>query len=371
MPRCGGCGSCRVARYGAGVVTGGLLSQVRREIRARHYSPRTEQAYAGWVRRYVRFCGVKHPREMGEREVSAFLTDLAVQRKVSAGTQNQAASALLFLYEHLFGRRLRLGDGVVRAKEPVRVPVVLSPVEVVRVVEQLQGVNRLVVGLLYGSGLRLMEALQLRVKDVDLVRGEIRVRSGKGARDRVTMLALSVADELRVHLGRVRMRWERDREAGAGGAPLPGALHRKAPGAVLDWAWQWVFPSTRRYVNAASGAVCRHHWHPSAVQKAVRAAVRAAGIPKRATCHTFRHSFATHLLEAGYDIRTVQELLGHQDVRTTMIYTHVLNRGGLAVRSPADLLVAPLPATRFLPLPLPSLRPHSAEVHPSNPPQNP
>jgi integron integrase len=361
--------SRRLPRYAASVVTGGLLSQVRREIRVRHYSRRTEQAYAAWVRRYVQFCGVRHPRDMGEREVAEFLTDLAVQHNVSAGTQNQAASALLFLYEHLFGRRLRLGDGVVRAKEPVRVPVVLSPAEVVQVVEQLQGVNRLVAGLLYGSGLRLMEALQLRIKDVDLVRGEIRVRGGKGARDRVTMLALSVADELRVHLGRVRMRWERDRAAGAGGAPLPGAMHRKSPGAVLDWSWQWVFPSTRRYVNAASGAVCRHHWHPSAVQKAVRAAVRAAGIPKRATCHTFRHSFATHLLEAGYDIRTVQELLGHRDVRTTMIYTHVLNRGGLAVRSPADLLAAPLPVTRFLPLPSPP--PHSAHPPPRDPPQNP
>ncbi len=315
-----------------------LLTRLRRAIRARHYSRRTEQAYVRWVRQFVRFHGLRHPRELGAAEVEAFLSDLAVRGRVSAGTQNQAASALLYLYERVLDRPLGRVGGVVRAKEPVRVPVVLTPAEVRAVLGCLSGVNRLVVTLLYGAGLRLMEALQLRVKDIDLERREIRVRRAKGGRDRVTMVPEVAVGALRAQLRAVWGRHQRDLAGGAGGVTLPGALHRKLPGAVVEWPWQWVFPASRRYRDRASGAWCRHHWHPTTVQRAVRAAVREAGLTKRATCHTFRHSFATHLLEAGYDIRTVQELLGHRDVRTTMIYTHVLNRGGLAVRSPADMV---------------------------------
>jgi len=315
---------------------GGLLAEVRRAIRVRHYSRRTEEAYVRWVRQYVRFHHLRHPGDLGEADVGAFLADLAVRARVSASTQNQAASALLFLYNAVLGLPMRRVEGVVRAREPVRVPVVLTPEEARRVLDELRGVNRLVVELLYGSGLRLLEALRLRVKDVDFGRAEIRVREGKGGRDRVTMLARATADGLRVHLDGVRQLHARDLATGGGGVPLPGALHRKLPWAVRDWVWQWVFPAGRRRRDARSGAVCRHHWHATNVQRAVRAAVIASGLPKRATCHTFRHSFATHLLESGYDIRTVQELLGHRDVRTTMIYTHVLNRGGLGVRSPMD-----------------------------------
>jgi integron integrase len=318
-----------------------LLGELRRVVRARQYSRRTEQAYVLWVRRYVRFHGRRHPRELDESHVAAFLTSLAVEGRVSPATQNQAAAALLFLYRHLVGRPLRGLEGVTRTRVPVRVPTVLTRAEVDRVLGAMSGVNRLVGTLLYGSGPRLLEAAQLRVKDVDFARGEVRVRAGKGRKDRVTMLPAVLQGPLQAHLERVRAVWQRDRAAGAGSAPLPGALHRKLPGAGADWAWQWVFPASRRYVDRASGALCRHHWHPTAVQKAVRRAAVACGLPKRVTCHTFRHSFATHLLEAGYDIRTVQELLGHTDVRTTMIYTHVLNRGGLGVRSPADMDVIP------------------------------
>jgi integron integrase len=230
-----------------------------------------------------------------------------------------------------------VGDlGIVRVRRSLRVPVVLTPDEVHRVLGGITGVNRLVAELLYGSGLRVGEAVALRVKDVDAARGEIRVRDGKGRRDRVTMLARATVAPLEGHLTRVRLRWERERRTEGGGVPLPGALHRKIPSATTEWSWQWVFPGTHRHRDPATGLVFRWHWHPSAVQRAVREAVRSCGITKRATCHTFRHSFATHLLEGGYDIRTVQELLGHRDVRTTMIYTHVLNRGGLGVRSPLD-----------------------------------
>jgi integron integrase len=313
----------------------GLLAEVRRVIRLRHYSRRTEQAYVHWVGRFVRFAGLRHPRELGDRDVAAFLTDLAVRGRVSAATQNQALAALLFLYRHVLSRPVT-GDGIVRARPSARVPVVLTPDEVHRVLGAMAGTNRLVAELLYGSGLRLGEAVTLRVKDVDLARAEIRLRDAKGRRARVTMLARSTAGALEAQLARVNARWGAEAAAGGGGVPLPGALHKKIPAATFEWAWQWVFPGTHRHRDPATGRLFRWHWHPSAVQRAVCAAVRSAGITKRATCHTFRHSFATHLLEGGYDIRTVQELLGHKDVRTTMIYTHVLNRGGFGVRSPMD-----------------------------------
>src|SRR6266704_6615917 len=316
-----------------------LLGRVRAAVRARHYSPRTEDAYVGWVKRFVVFHGRRHPDELGEGDVRAFLDHLAEHDGVSASTQNQAVAALLFLYEAVLGRRLALSpQGIVHAKELHRLPVVLSREEVRAVLAQLNGGSRLVGLLLYGSGLRLLECLSLRVKDVDFHRGEVRVRGGKGGVDRVVPLPLVVQGPLADHLARWRARHGRDVQGGGGRVPLPGALERKVSGAADDWAWQWVFPAARIHHDRVSGEERRHHLHESAIQRAVRDAVRAAGIPKRATCHTFRHSFATHLLESGADIRTVQELLGHRDVRTTMIYTHVLNRGGLGVRSPADTL---------------------------------
>jgi len=312
------------------------LGELRRVLRARHYSRRTEEAYVGWVRRYVRYSGLRHPKDLGEADVTRFLTDLAVNARVSAATQNQASAALGFLYEHLVGRRLALGS-VIKAKGPKRLPVVLTRAEVALVLGRMRGVNKVIADLLYGSGLRLLEALRLRVKDIDFSRREIVVRRGKGARDRVTILAESCRAELQTQLAVVEMMHRRDLARGGGSVLLPGAFGRKSPEASRDWAWQWVFPARRIHRDPISKAPRRDHWHPSGVQRAMREAVREAGIPKRATCHTLRHSFATHLLEAGYDIRTVQELLGHRDVRTTMIYTHVLNRGGLGVRSPADL----------------------------------
>ena len=316
-----------------------LVVRMRRLIRARHYSPRTEQAYVAWVRRYVVFYGGRHPARMGGVEVGQYLTSLATEGRVSAATQNQASSALLFLYREVLGRELRVPGGVLRAKVTRSLPVVLTLEEVQAVCWQLHGTYRLVALVLYGSGLRLLECLELRVKDVDLARREIRVRRGKGGRDRVTVLPEMVGAKLRTHLNRVRVRFERDVATGGGAVVMLEALERKYPRASREWAWQYVFPATRVYRDSATGELRRHHLHETAVQRAVRAAVIGSGIPKRASCHTFRHSFATHLLESGYDIRTVQELLGHRDVRTTMIYTHVLNRGGLGVRSPADSLV--------------------------------
>jgi len=308
-------------------------------VRARHYSPRTEQSYVNWVKRFVVFHGRRHPALLGEVEVQAFLSHLAERRRVSASTYNQALAALLFLYEAVLGRRLRLSPaGVVHAKEPRRLPVVLSRDEVRLVLGELRGVSRIVGLLLYGAGLRLLECLTLRVKDVDFQRGEIRVRRGKGGVDRVAPLPLAVRGLLGEHLARWRMEHERAAAVGGGRVALPGALECKVPAAAAEWAWQWVFPASRVCRDPATGEPRRWHLHQSAVQRAVQAAVRRARIVKRATCHTFRHSFATHLLEAGYDIRTVQELLGHRDVRTTMMYTHVLNRGSFGVRSPADTL---------------------------------
>lgn len=323
-----------------------LLARLRAALRTRHYSARTETAYADWVRRYVHFHGLRHPSALGPREVGQFLSHLAVAKGVSASTQNQALAALAFLYREVLGAPLSPVDGVVRAKRPARLPTVLTRDEVRSVLAALRAEGRrgtngatwLVASLLYGAGLRLSEALCLRVKDVDAAQHEILVRGGKGDRDRRTVLPASLLAPLSAHLGQVRRLHERDRSAGGGRVALPGAFARKAPGAAPAWEWQWVFPASRRYHVAATGERRRHHLDPSSVQRAVGLAARAAGLAKRVSCHTFRHSFATHLIEAGYDIRTVQELLGHQDVRTTMIYTHVLNKGGRGVKSPADLL---------------------------------
>jgi integron integrase len=318
-----------------------LLDQVRATLRVRHGSRRTEKAYVAWIRRFILFHGKRHPAEMGGAEVTQFLSALAVQRNVAASTQNQALSALLFLYRDVLGQELPWLDEIVRARRPERIPVVLSRSEVHAIIGSLDGPVRLLVLLLYGSGLRLLEALRLRVKDVDFARSQITVRSGKGDRDRVTMLPTSLALDLAKHLDTVRDLHEADLRAGAGWVELPWALTRKYPNAGREWGWQWVFPATRTYRHTETGQRRRHHLHESVLQRAVKAAVRRNGIAKRATCHTFRHSFATHLLEDGSDIRTVQELLGHRDVTTTMIYTHVLNRGPAGVRSPADRLLHP------------------------------
>ena len=315
-----------------------LLDRVREAIRLRHYSRKTEKAYTGWIRRFILFHGKRHPSLMGETQVTAFLSHLAVDRGVSASTQNQALSAILFLYEHVLGMELEWLEGVVRAKAPPRLPVVLTRAEVRGILNVLEGAPSLVGTLLYGSGLRLLECLRLRVKDLDFGCGEIVVRGGKGDRDRRTMLPTGVRAALSEHLRRVRTQHETDRAGGAGWVELPGALARKYPSAGREWAWQWVFPATRFYRDAHTGQQRRHHLHETVMQRAMRIATLRAGTTKHATCHSFRHSFATHLLEDGYDIRTVQELLGHRDVSTTMIYTHVLNRGGRGVLSPADRL---------------------------------
>lgn len=318
-----------------------LLQVLQSKLRLGHYSLRTVQAYSGWVRRYVRFHGFRHPRELGEAEVAAFLNDLAERRRVAASTQAQALSALLFLYREALGQPLGDLGRLVRARPPDRLPVVLSRGEVALVLGELQGVYWLVGMLLYGAGLRLREAVTLRVKDLDLERGEIRIRRGKGQKDRVTVLPRSLQAPIRTHLTGVRRLHGRDLEAGWGRVELPGALAAKLPRAAGEWPWQWVFPATRTYRDRATGERRRHHLHPTAVQRAMSGAVRRAGLSKRASCHTLRHSFATHLLESGADIRTVQELLGHRDVSTTMVYTHVLNRGAGGVRSPADQLGSP------------------------------
>jgi len=313
-----------------------LLDQLRDRIRLKHYSIRTEQAYADWVRRFVIFSGKRHPRELGQAEVEAFLTHLAVAGRVSASTQNQAESALLFLYKEVLGVELPWLDGVETAKRPARLPVVLTRVEVRSVLVRTSGTPGLVLRLLYGSGMRILEALRLHVKDIDFERREILVRDGKGARDRVTMLPAGIALALRTHLVQVRELHRADLDDGYGAVHLPFALARKYPNAAREWGWQYVFPSRDRSVDPRSGALQRHHLGDQAVQRALRTALRASGIAKPATPHTLRHSFATHLLEDGYDIRTVQELLGHRDVATTQIYTHVLNRGPRAVLSPLD-----------------------------------
>jgi integron integrase len=313
-----------------------LLDQVRDRIRFRHYSIRTEQAYVDWIRRFIRFHGKRHPSTMGASEVERFLTDLAVVHDVSASTQNQAQSALLFLYKDVLGDELPWLDGVERARRPVRLPVVLTRQEVSAVLRCLHGTHALIGRLLYGTGMRILEALRLRVKDIEFERHAIVVRDGKGGKDRITVLPGTLLAPLRQQLRRAHAAHQADLEQGSGRAYLPHALARKYPAADREWAWQYVFPAAAQSRDPRSGIVRRHHISDQAFQRAMKQAVRDAGLTKPATPHTLRHSFATHLLESGYDIRTVQELLGHSDVRTTMIYTHVLNRGGRGVVSPLD-----------------------------------
>ncbi|MBI2314290.1 MAG: integron integrase [Betaproteobacteria bacterium] len=313
-----------------------LLDQVRTAIRALHYSLRTEQTYVHWIKRFIFFHNKRHPATMGEAEVTAYLNHLAVDCRVAASTQNQALSAILFLYKRVLGNELEWLKDLNRVKRPARLPVVLTRGEVQAVLGQLRGTKWLMASLLYGSGLRLMECLRLRVKDVDFEYRQILVRDGKGAKDRVTMLPDTVVDPLKRYLERVKGLHERDLSEGYGEVEMPFALERKYPNAGREWGWQFVFPSGNRSADPYTGVIRRHHVYPDTLQRAVKEAVRNAGITKPASCHTFRHAFATHLLESSYDIRTVQELLGHKDVSTTMIYTHVLNKGGRGVQSPLD-----------------------------------
>lgn len=313
-----------------------LLDQMRERIRVKHYSIRTEETYLHWVKRYILFHHKRHPAEMGAPEVEAFLTHLATTANVSASTQNLALSSILFLYKEVLAVDLPWLEGVTRAKKPQRLPVVMTRDEVRQVLAHMQGTHHLMASLMYGTGMRLMECVRLRVKDVDFARREILVREGKGNKDRVTMLPDSLASALQAHLEKVQRVHAQDCAEGCGDVYLPHALARKYPHAATDWGWQYVFPAATRSRDPRSDAVRRHHVNEQAYQRAIKSAVRDADINKPATSHTLRHSFATHLLESGYDIRTVQELLGHEDVATTQIYTHVLNRGGLAVRSPLD-----------------------------------
>jgi integron integrase len=313
-----------------------LLDQVRDKLRVKHYSIRTEQAYTGWIKRYIFFHGKRHPKDMGAAEIEAFLTHLAVEGNVSASTQNLAKSSLLFLYREVLEIQLPWLDNVTQAKAPKRLPVVLTVAEVQAVLAQLNGTYLLIASLLYGGGMRLMEAVRLRVKDVDFARREILVREGKGFKDRVTMLPEAVCAALQTHLVKVKALHAEDLAQGYGEVYLPFALDKKYPNAGREWAWQYIFPSKNLSVDPRSGKTRRHHLDEKGVQRAVKQAVRDADLTKPATPHTLRHSFATHLLQSGYDIRTVQELLGHSDVSTTMIYTHVLNKGGKGVVSPLD-----------------------------------
>ncbi len=313
-----------------------LLDRVRWNLRVKHYSIRTEQAYVDWIRRFILFHRKRHPKEMGEREIAEFLTHLAVEKSVSASTQNQAFSALLFLYQQVLNSKLDFIDNIQCVTRPAKVPVVFTPGEARAVLAHLKGDYRLMAELLYGSGLRLMECVRLRVKDIDFGYAHVTVRDGKGLRDRVTILPERLRRPLRVHLDRVQEIHQHDLRKGGGRVHLPFALERKYRNANRSWSWQYAFPATKVSTDPRSGEAQRHHVSEKNLQKAVKAAIDRAGIRKAASCHTFRHSFVTHLLENGYDIRTVQELLGHKDVSTTMIYTHVLNKPGVAVRSPLD-----------------------------------
>ncbi|PZD72427.1 Tyrosine recombinase XerD [Acaryochloris thomasi RCC1774] len=313
-----------------------LLDQVRDRLRVKHYAYKTEECYVNWIRRFILFHNKQHPNMMGPVEVEAFLTHLAVHDHVAASTQNQALSALLFLYRDVLHRDLGENINAIRAKRSQHLPTVLTPDEALAVIAQLSGVYRLVAQLLYGSGLRLKEALRLRVKDLDFSQNQISVREAKGSKSRFTMLPVCIADPLKEHLQGVKRLHQQDLEQGYGSVYLPYALERKYPDADRQWIWQYVFPSSQRSIDPRSQMTRRHHLNESSQQKAVKQAARKTGINKRISCHTFRHSFATHLLQNNYDIRTVQELLGHKDVKTTMIYTHVLNKGGKGVLSPLD-----------------------------------
>ena len=315
-----------------------LLDQVSDVIRLKHYSIKTEETYLNWIRRYILFHKKRHPAKMGEEEISAFLTHLAVKEKVAAATQNQALNAIVFLYREVVKRDLGEIRDITWAKRPTRLPVVFTKDEARRMLDQLEGVNWLMAGLLYGAGLRLMECMRLRVKDVDFAYKQIVVRDAKGNKDRTTMLPASVMEPLRRHMSKVKALHKAELEEGFGEVYLPFALEKKYRNASREWGWQYVFPSSKRSRDSRSGVIRRHHIAESVLQRAVKVAVRNSGIAKPASCHTFRHSFATHLLEDGYDIRTVQELLGHRNVNTTMIYTHVINKGAQAVRSPLDAL---------------------------------
>jgi integron integrase len=327
----------RATHLGADLDEHGLvLDRVRATLRARHYSPRTEKAYVAWAARFLAFCEPRLAASLGAADVTAFLSRLATRSRVSPSTQNQAFSALLFLMQDVLGLELGEIRDVIRAKRPVRVPLVLSRGEVAQVLGAMQGTPRLMAQLMYGSGLRLLECCSLRVKDVDFARHEITVRDGKGRKDRRTVLPEKLVEPLRAHLERVRRQHELDLVGGAGSVALPDALAAKYVNAPREWAWQWAFPAARLHDDRATGLRSRHHLHETVVQREFAVAVRLSRIAKPATCHTLRHSFATHLLESGYDIRTIQELLGHRDVATTMVYTHVLNRGGQGVRSPLD-----------------------------------
>jgi integron integrase len=314
-----------------------LLDQVREAIRTRHYSLRTEEAYIGWIRQYILFFRKRHPATLGPSQISAFLSHLAVKRNLAASTQNQALSALLFLYREVLDQPIDSVDGVERAKKAKRLPVVFTKAEVQTVLAHLRSDKRLMASLLYGAGLRLMECVRLRIKDVDFAQSQIIVREGKGQKDRVTMLPMLLVEPLHRQLERARVLHEMDLREGFGRVYLPHALMRKYPNADQEWGWQYVFPASKRSIDPRSGREQRHHVAETGLQKAVKVAIREAGITKPGSCHTLRHSFATHLLEAGYDIRTIQELLGHADVATTMIYTHVLNKGGKGVKSPLEL----------------------------------
>ena len=313
-----------------------LMQQVRDAIRRKHFSPRTEESYVHWIKRFVFFHGKRHPLDLGEAQVTAFLNHLARDRGVAASTQNQALAALLFLYREVMAQPLAWLDGLDRAKRPARAPTVLTRAEVQSLLGKLESTRWIMAGLLYGAGLRLRECLKLRVKDVDFGYGQIMVRDGKGGKDRVTMLPAAVIEPLRQHLMRVRALHDRDLAAGYGDVELPDALHVKYPRAAYDWSWKFVFPSYKLSVDKRTGAIRRHHVYENYLIRAVKQAARSADITKHVSCHSLRHSFATHLLESGYDIRTVQELLGHHSVETTMIYTHVLNKGGRGVKSPLD-----------------------------------
>jgi integron integrase len=313
-----------------------LLTRLSERIQIHHLSPRTEAAYRHWLLRFFRFHGSRHPLHLGPEDVEAFLTHLATEAKVAASTQNQALAALLFHFKEVLGQELPWMDRMVRAKRPRHLPVVMTREETQAVLAEMQGAPQLLATLLYGSGLRLLEGCRLRVKDVDFGRREITVRRGKGGKDRRTMLPASLIDRLEQQLREAKEMHRRDLEDGAGAVELPGAMDLKSPNAPWEWPWQWVFPATSRYLHEETGQIRRHHLHETVTQKEMRRVVRHLGLAKRVTCHTLRHSFATHLLESGSDIRTIQELLGHADVRTTMIYTHVLNRGGLGTISPLD-----------------------------------